>query len=97
MKRTYEKNQRKDNPFWNDFFLFKSATKIDAFASQGAAAISWLPQSTYNKEYHSVCPLVGIGTSSASVPLPPEMGGGGTLACGWGVGGVPVPTTGEKA
>ncbi len=44
------------------------------------------------KEYHSVCPLVGIGTlptplSPASVPLPPEPGGGGgTLACGWGVG-----------
>ncbi len=34
------------------------------------------------KEYHSVCPLVGIGTlptplSPASVPLPPELGGGG--------------------
>jgi hypothetical protein len=24
-------------------------------------------------------------------------GGGGTLACGWGGGGVPIPTTGEKA
>ncbi len=24
-------------------------------------------------------------------------GGGGTLTCGWGVGGVPIPTTGEKA
>jgi hypothetical protein len=41
------------------------------------------------KEYYSVCPcpLVGIGTlptplSPASVPLPPEPGGGGTLACG---------------
>ncbi len=41
------------------------------------------------KEYHSVCPLVGIGTlptplSPASVPLPPEPkgGGGGTLTCG---------------
>ncbi len=34
------------------------------------------------KEYHSVCPLVGIGTlptplSPASVSLPPEPGGGG--------------------
>jgi hypothetical protein len=34
------------------------------------------------KEYHSVCPLVGIGTlppplSPASVPLPPERKGGG--------------------
>ncbi len=54
------------------------------------------------KEYHSVCPLVGIGTlptplSPASVPLPPELKGeGGTLTCGWGVGGVPIPTTGEK-
>jgi hypothetical protein len=43
------------------------------------------------KEYHSVCPLVGIGTlttplSPASVPRPPTPpepgGGGGTLACG---------------
>ncbi len=34
--------------------------------------------------------------SPASVPLPPEPKGGGTLACGWGVGGVPIPTTGEK-
>ncbi len=39
------------------------------------------------KEYHSVCPLVGIGTlqtplSPAIVPLPPDSGGGGTLACG---------------
>jgi hypothetical protein len=50
------------------------------------------------KEYHSVCPLVGIGTlptplSPVSVPLPPEPGGGGTLASGLGVGGVPIPTT----
>jgi hypothetical protein len=35
------------------------------------------------KEYQSVCPLVGIGTlpiplSPASVPLPPELGGGHT-------------------
>ncbi len=35
--------------------------------------------------------------SPASVRLPQEpKGGGGTLACGWGVGGVPIPTTGEK-
>ncbi len=39
MKRTYEKSQRKDHPFWNDFFLFKLATKIDVFASPGAADI----------------------------------------------------------
>jgi hypothetical protein len=50
------------------------------------------------KEYHSVCPLVGIGTlptppSPASVPLPTNPGGGGTLASGLGVGGVPIQTT----
>jgi hypothetical protein len=45
-------------------------------------------QSTYiYKEYHSLCPLVGIGTlppppSPASVPLPPDPKGEGTLACG---------------
>jgi hypothetical protein len=52
------------------------------------------------KEFHSVSPLVGIGTlPPPSVPLPPEptRGGGGTLACVCGVGGVPIPTTGEKA
>ncbi len=55
------------------------------------------------KEYHNVCPLVGIGTlppplSPASVPLPPRTkgGGGGTLARRLGVGGVPIPTTEEK-
>ncbi len=33
---------------------------------------------TKYKKYHSVCPLVGIGTlSPASVPLPPRTGGGG--------------------
>jgi hypothetical protein len=42
-----------------------------------------MTQSTYiYKEYHSICPLVEIGTlptplSPASVPLPPEPGGGG--------------------
>jgi hypothetical protein len=45
---------------------------------------------------------VGIGTlpphlSPASVPLSQEpKGGGGTLACWLGLGGVPIPTTGEK-
>jgi len=54
-------------------------------------------------EYHSVCPLVGIGTllpplSPASVPLPPvPKGGGAHSPAGEGLGGVPVPTTGEKA
>ncbi len=50
------------------------------------------PHSTLIKEYHSVCPLVGTGTlptplSSASVPRLRVRG----------VGGVPIPTTGEKA
>jgi hypothetical protein len=54
-------------------------------------------------EYHSVCPLARIGTPPtplplASVPPPPpnQRVGGGTLACGWWVGGIPMPTT-EKA
>ncbi len=43
------------------------------------------------KEYHSVCPLVGIGTlptplSPASVPLPPERGGGAHSPAGEGLG-----------
>jgi hypothetical protein len=52
------------------------------------------------KEYHSVITLVVIGTPTHSHSPPPRTGGGGsegTLAYGWGVGGVPIPTTGEKA
>ncbi len=56
------------------------------------------------KKYHSVCPIVGIGTlppplSPASVPLPPGTKGGGHTRLGervGGVGGVPIQTTGEK-
>jgi hypothetical protein len=29
-------------------------------------------------------------------PSPRNQRGGSTLACGWGVGGIPIPTTGEK-
>ncbi len=35
--------------------------------------------------------------ASECAPPPGTKGGGGTLACGGGVGGVPIPTTGEKA
>jgi hypothetical protein len=43
------------------------------------------------KEYHSVCPLFGIGTlptplSPSSVPLPPEPGGGAHSPAGEGLG-----------
>ncbi len=56
-------------------------------------------------EYHSVCPLVGIGTrpppplgeASVQPPPPPWIKGGDTLARGWGGGGIPIRTTGEKA
>jgi hypothetical protein len=50
-------------------------------------------------EYHNV----GTGTSPTPLPqasVPPPLnqrGGGGTLACRRGVGGVPIQTTGEKA
>jgi hypothetical protein len=50
------------------------------------------------REYHSVCPLVGIGNlppplSPASVPLPRNQGGGGTRVRvrGWG-----SPNSNEK-
>ncbi len=35
--------------------------------------------------------------SLASECAPPPRTGWGTLACGFGVGGVPIPTTWEKA
>ncbi len=46
------------------------------------------------KEYHSVCPSSELGLSQPLsrqrvVPSPQKQGGGGTLACGWGVGGSP--------
>ncbi len=44
------------------------------------------------KEYHSVCPSSELGLShplsrQRVFPSPQKQGGGGTLACGWGVGG----------
>jgi hypothetical protein len=46
------------------------------------------------KEYHSVCPSSEMGLSQPLshqrvFPSPQKQGGGGTLACGWGVGGSP--------
>ncbi len=46
------------------------------------------------KEYHSVCPSSELGLSQflsrqRVFPSPQKQGGGGTLACGWGVGGSP--------
>jgi hypothetical protein len=46
------------------------------------------------KEYHSVCPSLELGLSQPLsrqrvFPSPQKQGGGGTLACGWGVGGSP--------
>ncbi len=46
------------------------------------------------KEYHSVCPSSELGlsqplSSQRVFPSPQKQGGGGTLACGWGVGGSP--------
>ncbi len=64
---------------------------------------STISQSTrIHTEYHSVCPLVGIRTPPTPLPqtiMPPPLNQrvGGTLACGRGVGGVPILTTGEKA
>ncbi len=51
------------------------------------------------KEYHSVCPSSELGLSQPLsrqrvFPSPQKQGGGVTLACGWGVGGVPIPTRG---
>ena len=61
-------------------------------------------QSTYvYVEYHSVCPLVGIGTLppplSSECALPPGTGEGAHSPAGLVLGdsGVPIPTPGEKA
>ncbi len=40
-------------------------------------------------------PTPSLASECAPPPEPKE--GGGTLACGFGVGEVPIPTTGEKA
>jgi hypothetical protein len=53
------------------------------------------------KEYHSVCPLVGIGTlppplSPASMPLPPEPKGGAHSPAGKGLGESQFRRLGEK-
>ncbi len=61
------------------------------------------PQSTYiSRVPQCACPLVGIGTLPPLsrkwvCPPPQNQRGEGTIACGWRVGGVPIPTTGEKA
>jgi hypothetical protein len=46
------------------------------------------------KEYHSVCPSSELGLSQllsrqCVFPSPQKRRGGGTLSCGWGVGGSP--------
>jgi hypothetical protein len=60
-----------------------------------------MAQSTYiYLEYHSVCPLVRIGTPSPAdecVPPEPKRGGGKHTRLGVMGWGVPIWTTGEKA
>ncbi len=52
------------------------------------------------KEYHSVRPSSELGLSQPLsrqrvFPSPQKQGGGGTLACGWGVGGSPNSNEGH--
>ncbi len=76
-------------------------------SSMNPPIVCWhLSKKYVYKEYHSICPLVGIESwDSLNLSLasecapPPRTGGGGggcALACGGRVGGVPIPTTGEK-
>jgi hypothetical protein len=76
-----------DQVKWSDQFLARLPTS----------------QSTYciYLEYHSICPIVRIGTptpSPASQCVPPRIHGGrGHTPAGEEVWGVPIRTTGEKA
>ena len=55
----------------------------------------------YIKKYHSDVPSSELRLSQPLsrqwVCPSPQKRGEATLSCGWGVGGVPIPTTGEKA
>ncbi len=66
----------------------KRPEELEANDDEEAKSGLLLPHKVHTYiEYHSVCPLVGIGTlppplSTERLPLPPEPKGGGTLACG---------------
>jgi hypothetical protein len=71
-------------------FLFLSRFK----GSYSIFKHTWLHKVRTYKEYHSVCPSSELGLSQPLsrqrvFPSPQKQGGGGTLACGWGVGGSP--------
>ncbi len=78
----------------------KYGNNITCIISLPLAAVLFGSNNTLNhkvrtyKEYHSVCPSSELGLSQPLsrqrvFPSPQKQGGGGTLACGWGVGGNP--------
>ncbi len=79
------------DPDMGSIFASKFRSSMDRLLGTGTDAEYVNHKVRIYKEYHSVCPLVGIGTlptplSSASVPLPPEPGRGHTRlrVRGWG-------------
>ncbi len=71
-------------PIWHTHFVPGSVSVLTSTHAAPAMHENLNHKVHIYKEYHSVCPRVGIGTLlPASVPLPPEPNGGGaTLACG---------------
>ncbi len=71
--------------------FFNKTTKENEPRSLQAQTNTYYHKVRIYKEYHSVCPLIRIGTnptplSPASVPLPPELGRGKRSPAGEGLG-----------
>ncbi len=87
--------------WWTRCVSWPSAATFITGASRQAYVIPGVTKYTCIKSITVCVPSSELGLSQPLsrqrvCPPPPNQRGGGTLACGWGVGGVPIPTTGEK-
>ncbi len=89
--------------FWSFFFWWQFYSLFRIVLCLLSCEVYCPPQSTYTvckpRVYtlHTV-PSLELGPPLSRKRVCPSPGTrGGTLACGWGVGGIPIPTTGEKA